>query len=57
MAAREYATAYSRQFARLFRRTALLRRALATPLFLHAIRLGILRQGMLDFLIKATRAA
>lgn len=54
--ARTYAREYSRQFARLFRRTAFLRRALATPLFLHAVRLGFLRQGMLNFLIKATRA-
>ena len=57
VAASDYATAYLRQFARLFRRTALLRRALATPLFLHAVRMGILRRGMLDFLIRATRAA
>jgi flavin-dependent dehydrogenase len=57
LAAREYADSYRRHFAKLFRRTALLRRALATPLFLHAVRLRVLRQGMLDFLIRATRAA
>ena len=56
-AARDYATTYSRQFAKLFRRTALMRRALAIPGLLHAARWGIIRREMLDFLIKATRAA
>ena len=57
IAARQYADSYRRQFAKLFRRTALLRRALTTPLLLHAVRLGIVREGMLNVLIKATRAA
>ncbi|MGZ4825256.1 MAG: NAD(P)/FAD-dependent oxidoreductase [Terriglobales bacterium] len=56
LAAREYSAAYRQQFAKLFRRTALLRRAIATPLVLHAVRSGILRESMLNFLIKATRA-
>jgi flavin-dependent dehydrogenase len=57
LAARQYADSYRRQFARLFRRTALLRRALASPSLLRVMGLGIFHRGMLDFLIKATRAA
>jgi flavin-dependent dehydrogenase len=55
LAAREYTGCYHRQFARLFRRTALLRRAVATPVLLRAVRWGIVREGMLNALIKATR--
>jgi flavin-dependent dehydrogenase len=57
LAAREYANSYQQQFAKLFRRTALLRRAMATPFVLHTIRSGIVRGSMLKLLIKATRAA
>ncbi len=55
--ARNYAAAYTRQFGKLFRRTALLRRAIATPLLPQLIRCGIVQQQMLRFIIKATRAA
>jgi flavin-dependent dehydrogenase len=57
LAARQYFDSYRRQFAKLFRRTALLRRAVATPALLRAVRWGIVRQGVLNVLIKATRAA
>jgi flavin-dependent dehydrogenase len=57
LAAHEYSAAYREQFGKLFRRTALLRRVIATPLLLHAVRSGIVREGVLNFLIKATRAS
>ncbi len=56
-AAAAYAAAYREQFARLFRRTAWLRRLLAMPMLTQAVRLGMVRRGVLDFLIRATRAA
>jgi hypothetical protein len=56
-AAREYAESYNRQFAKLFRRTALLRRAIAMPALLRRPLARVMQQGFLAHLmVKATRA-